>query len=539
MANPNQSESSSERREINIDRRSILKGLGVGAVASAGFAGTASAHEVIGMPAFYGTSKLSVCVSGNSNVLMARETYGDYEVGFIAGPDELDPYPDGEPRYSGNYTISTDDPDVPDGQIIGLQVAGTPWVNPNEVAQAAPAAEREQLTSTHDRPEGISADQSDGLPCRGDPTAAADVPLLNYALTLEHLEYAFYRDGLAEFSDDELMNADALSAFSDRVRMEVPEYLGTIRDHEQAHVDVLTSTIEELEGVPVAEGTYDFGYTTPTEFFAVAGALENTGVAAYAGAATQIVDNELLAAAAGIHSVEARHASFLNLVNGTSPFPAAVDEAMSIDEVLGVAGGFITSEVDPSVYEVREYRPPHDRKREDDTSDLDVLNYALTLEHLENAFYRDGLAEFSDDELANADVLASFGDEVRDGVPDALRTVGAHESAHVTALTDTVEALGGTPVSEATYDFGYTTPSEFLGVASALETTGVAAYAGAAPTVANDDVFNAAIGIHSVEARHSAFLNELNATSPFPEVVDQPSTMEEVTAIAGQFIVEP
>jgi rubrerythrin len=368
--------------------------------------------------------------------------------------------------------------------------------------------------------------------------AAPDVPLLNYALTLEHLENAFYREGLDEFADDEIMGADALSAFGERVRMEVPEYLRTVGAHEAAHVDAIAATVEQLGGTPVEEGEYDFGYETPSEFLAVAQALENTGVAAYAGAAPQVVNNDVLAAAAGIHSVEARHASFLNLVNGDSPFPAGVDEAKSVSEVLEIAGGFVTSEVDPGVYELDDERPTHDRKAEDDTTDVNVLNYALTLEHLENAFYREGLERFSDEELMNADALSEFGDEVRTALPGHLETVGAHEAAHVSAIADTVEQLGGTPVSEAEYDFGYETPSEFLGVAKALENTGVAAYKGAAPTVSNDAVFSAAIGIHSVEARHAALLNEVNATSPFPAGVDEPKTMAEVTEIAGQFIVE-
>jgi rubrerythrin len=526
-----------DRRETNVDRRSVLKGLGIGAAAGAGLTGTASAHKAIDKPAFTGTSKLSICVAGNSDVLMARESNGEYEVGFIVGPNELDPSPQGKPHFTGNYTLSTDDSDVPNGHIIGVQIAGTRWVNPNEAAQDALAAEREQLASTHDRPKGMSAGWSDGLPCK-DTIAAPDVPLLNYALTLEHLEYAFYRDGLEEFSDEQLKEADALEEFSDHVRMQVPRYLETVRDHEEAHVDALTATIKKLGGDPVGEGTYDFGYESPSGFFAIAAALENTGVAAYAGAASKIVDNDLLAVAAGIHSVEARHAAFLNVVNSTSPFPKAFDEAKSIEEVLDIASGFITSEVDPSVYDLREHRPPLQRTLPDETSDLDVLNYALTLEHLENAFYRDGLDEFSDDELMDADALDPFGDEVREMVPDYLRTVGDHEAAHVTAITDTINALGGTPVEEATYDFGYETPSEFFGVAKALENTGVAAYAGAAPTVDNDDVFNAAISIHSVEARHAAFLNEVNGTIPFPNVVDEPKSMEEVKAIASQFIVE-
>lgn len=169
--------------------------------------------------------------------------------------------------------------------------------------------------------------------------------------------------------------------------------------------------------------------------------------------------------------------------------------------------------------------------------DVPLLNYALTLEHLENAFCREGLDTFSDDELMNADLLSNFGQEIRMEVPEYLATAGAHEAAHVTALSDTIEQLNGTPVSEGEYDFGYETPSEFLGVAQALENTAVAAYKGAAPTVSNDAVFNAAISIHSVEARHASFLNELNATSPFPNGVDEPQTMSEVEEIASQFIV--
>jgi len=367
---------------------------------------------------------------------------------------------------------------------------------------------------------------------------APDVPVLNYALTLEHLENVFYREGLETFSDDEIMNADALSSFNETVRMQVPEYLATVGAHEQGHVEALTATIEDLNGDPVPEGEYEFGYETPSEFFAIGAALENTGVAAYGGAAPNVVNNDLLAVAAGIHSNEARHAAFLNLINDEAPFPNVVDEAQSVEEVLDVAGQFVTSEVDPSVYELDEDRRTHDRKADDDTSDLEVLNYALTLEHLENAFYRDGLANFSDEDLMSADVLSDYGTKVQEKVPGHLAMVGEHEAAHVNALTDTVEQLGGSPVEEADYDFGYETASEFLSVAKALENTGVAAYAGAAGTVSADAVFEAAISIHSVEARHASFLNELNVESPFPVAVDQPKSMSEVQEIAGQFIVE-
>lgn len=182
--------------------------------------------------------------------------------------------------------------------------------------------------------------------------------------------------------------------------------------------------------------------------------------------------------------------------------------------------------------------PTTEATSETTNPDVPILNYALTLEHLENAFYRDGLATFGEDELMEADALSEFGESVRMDVPKYLAQAGEHEAAHVEALTATVEDLGGTPVEEAEYDFGYETPSKFLGVGKALENTGVAAYAGAAATVANDDIFSAAIGIHSVEARHASFLNELNVAAPFPDAVDQPKTMAEVEEIAGSFIVE-
>ncbi|WP_277553614.1 ferritin-like domain-containing protein [Halobaculum limi] len=365
-----------------------------------------------------------------------------------------------------------------------------------------------------------------------------DVDVLNYALTLEHLENAFYREGLEMYSDDELMMADSLSSFSETLRMQVPEYLAVVGDHEAAHVDAIAATIEDLGGTPVEEAEYDFGYSTPSEFLATAGALENTGVAAYTGAAAAIKQNAVLGAAAGIQSVEARHASFLNLINGEVPYPNAVEEAKSVDEILEIAGQFITSEVSSPAPLDGEDEPMADRKADNDVSDVDVLNYALTLEHLENAFYREGLETYSDDELMDASVLSDYGEELRMNVPDHLRLAGEHEAAHVSAISDTVEQLGGTPVEEAEYDFGYTNPSEFLGVARALENTGVSAYAGQAGTVTNDAVFGAAVGIHGVEARHAALLNELNVESPFPMAVDEPRTMSEVQEIASQFIVE-
>ncbi|MDQ3542190.1 MAG: ferritin-like domain-containing protein [Chloroflexota bacterium] len=162
---------------------------------------------------------------------------------------------------------------------------------------------------------------------------------------------------------------------------------------------------------------------------------------------------------------------------------------------------------------------------------VDVLNYALTLEHLESTFYREGLAEFDSAAFEELDFQSS--------VFDNLSEIAAHEAAHVEALTATVTELGGEPVSELTYDFGYEDAAGFLEVAQALEDTGVSAYQGAAQyLIDEDELLTAALTIHGVEARHAAYLALLNEASPFPEAVNPTLTPEEVLEIATPFIVE-
>jgi hypothetical protein len=162
----------------------------------------------------------------------------------------------------------------------------------------------------------------------------SDVDVLNYALTLEHLEYAFYRDGIGLFSFGQ-----------DSRGQSIDTNFAAIRDHEGAHVETLATVIADLGGTPVEEATYDFGdaYTDPMAFMMTAAALENTGVSAYDGAGQFITDPELLTAAGSIVAVEARHASYFNLLTGQIPFPAAFETPLTMDEVLEIAGPFIAS----------------------------------------------------------------------------------------------------------------------------------------------------------------------------------------------------
>jgi len=161
----------------------------------------------------------------------------------------------------------------------------------------------------------------------------SDVDVLNYALTLEHLEASFYEQFAGEFDLGE-------DPFNNRIEDKIAEIL----EHEVAHVETLTQVITDLGGEPVEAAEYDFGVTDANSFLATAAAVENLGVSAYDGAASAIEDRDLLTAAGSIAAVEGRHAAYLNVVIGESPFPDAFEEALPPEEVLDVATQFIVAE---------------------------------------------------------------------------------------------------------------------------------------------------------------------------------------------------
>jgi rubrerythrin len=148
--------------------------------------------------------------------------------------------------------------------------------------------------------------------------------------------------------------------------------------------------------------------------------------------------------------------------------------------------------------------------------DVAILNYALTLEYLEAAFYTKAEKSKFDGELG---LFASV--------------VGAHERAHVAALK---KALGSAAVKKPRFDFQGTTKDAkaFLKTAVVLEATGVAAYAGQAPRVKSDKVLEAALAIHAVEARHASWARQLAGAKGAPKAFDAPLTMKQVLKAVGK-----
>jgi rubrerythrin len=170
-------------------------------------------------------------------------------------------------------------------------------------------------------------------------------------------------------------------------------------------------------------------------------------------------------------------------------------------------------------------------------TDLDILNYALTLENLGAAFYVQGLTNLTASDFAASTMLAGLGSSVSGKVVDYLKLIRDHEVAHVSTISTVIKSLGGTPVAAcASYNFGFKTADDFLKLGMTLENTGVSAYDGAIALIQNPDLRTAGASIATVEARHASYLNFLNGAVPFPNPFDTPKNMADILAIAGPLL---
>lgn len=151
-------------------------------------------------------------------------------------------------------------------------------------------------------------------------------------------------------------------------------------------------------------------------------------------------------------------------------------------------------------------------------TDLDILNYALTLEHLESRAYKD------------ANSIGMLTGRAKEYFID----FGDQEASHVVALTGTINKLGGTPVrAQARYAWPtFKNEQEVLAYFQMLEELGAAAYLGQARFIADADLLTAAVSIHNVEGQHAAILSDLVGKEPSPAFAPSKTMDEVVKAIA-------
>ncbi len=155
------------------------------------------------------------------------------------------------------------------------------------------------------------------------------------------------------------------------------------------------------------------------------------------------------------------------------------------------------------------------------SGDLDILNFALTLEYLETDFY------------AHKAKTVGLSGEAK----SLAALIAGHEQQHVDALVKAIKGAGGTPVKKPTFAFPVSDQTSFLKLAYVLENTGVGAYNGAGPSLKTPAYLAAAGSIVQVEARHAAAIALLVGKAITPNGgFDKPQSKPQVLAKAGPLI---
>jgi hypothetical protein len=158
------------------------------------------------------------------------------------------------------------------------------------------------------------------------------------------------------------------------------------------------------------------------------------------------------------------------------------------------------------------------------TDDVDIANFALTLEYLEAEFYTMAV----DSDVLSGDALG------------VVENLADHEAQHVTALKDLLESVGATPVEKPAFTFpedALTSQASILDLAATLEPVGVGAYLGAAPLISSPDILSAAGSIAGVEGEHVVAVNWLLGVVPYAnEAFPKALTLDEVSAAVAPFM---
>ncbi|TKA53124.1 hypothetical protein B0A49_11956 [Cryomyces minteri] len=161
--------------------------------------------------------------------------------------------------------------------------------------------------------------------------------------------------------------------------------------------------------------------------------------------------------------------------------------------------------------------------------DVDILQFALTLEHLENVFYKNALSTWPEKTFTDAGFSKDFYNQ--------LKYIAHDEEGHVVYLEAALKAAGVKPNAACEYKFPMTDPKSFVALASVVEGVGVSAYLGAAAGITSKAYLTAAGAILVTEALHQSATRNAVGEIPMANILATPLGLNAVYSIASQFIV--
>ncbi len=158
------------------------------------------------------------------------------------------------------------------------------------------------------------------------------------------------------------------------------------------------------------------------------------------------------------------------------------------------------------------------------TTDVDIANFALTLEYLEAEFYSRAV----DSGVLSGEVVG------------IVQNLADHEQQHVDAIVGLLQQAGAEPVEKPQFTFpqdAFSSQDSILNLANTFEPVGVGAYLGAAPLIQSPDILAAAGSIAGVEGEHVVTVrNVLGLLPAANEAFPQALTQEEVLAAVAPFL---
>lgn len=170
-----------------------------------------------------------------------------------------------------------------------------------------------------------------------DPRVVLDVAVLNYLLRVEYVQAELYREGLLDFT-----TAARIRQFDPYGGQATLEQLRSLHEQELSHQEILRTLVTRLGGTPLPQCTVTFArFATAQNMMQTAFAIENVGVSAYLGIVPLLRVPQVQTAVAAIASVEARHSTYIGMLNGESPAPVPADTPRSREEVLALLDPYI------------------------------------------------------------------------------------------------------------------------------------------------------------------------------------------------------